>query len=346
MTKSDYSAETRAAFARIRRVAAIALGVAFVHVVFGAIVRISGSGMGCGDHWPKCYGSFFPPMNRPDLIIEVSHRYLASIVGLLVLALAFVALAARRVARVGGSRGPLRTSVGALAAVIVTAVLGGVTVKLGNTMLATVAHWVLALTLLALLVMTLVRASDRHEDDRGVSAKTLRIATMAAAMAAIVVVLGGVTAKYPGAPIACLSFPHCGANPSVPAAAGHIQMTHRVIAIILVFHLIGSFIGVRKRRAVEHADVVTAAGIAMTFGVIQLLIAGAMIGMHLPPVLRSAHQAVGVAIWITTFAYAYMARAAQWPFDTRQVFPDQPQRKSGPRKTVERISLATRELGE
>jgi len=44
---SDYSAETQAAFRRIRRIATIALGVAFVHVVFGAIVRISGSGMGC-----------------------------------------------------------------------------------------------------------------------------------------------------------------------------------------------------------------------------------------------------------------------------------------------------------
>ena len=51
--------------------------VAFAHIVFGAIVRISGSGMGCGDNWPKCYGYWIPPMTRPDLIIEVTHRYLA-----------------------------------------------------------------------------------------------------------------------------------------------------------------------------------------------------------------------------------------------------------------------------
>src|SRR3954471_21657786 len=94
---SDYSDDTRAAFRRIRRIATIALGVAFIHVVFGAIVRISGSGMGCGDNWPRCYGSFFPPMNRPDLIIEVSHRYLASIVSLLVLTLAIVAFSLRNV---------------------------------------------------------------------------------------------------------------------------------------------------------------------------------------------------------------------------------------------------------
>ena len=64
---------------RLRRYAYGAFGVACLHLVFGAIVRISGSGMGCGDHWPRCYGRWFPPLDRPDLIIEVSHRYLASI---------------------------------------------------------------------------------------------------------------------------------------------------------------------------------------------------------------------------------------------------------------------------
>jgi heme A synthase len=342
MMPSDYSAETTAAFRRIRTFAAIALGVAFIHVVFGAIVRISGSGMGCGDNWPRCYGHWFPPMDRPDLIVEVSHRYLASIVTLTVLILNIVVFQLRRVARVGSANGPLRTAVGALAAVIATALLGGLTVKLGNAMFATVAHWILALTLLALLVMTLVRAADRSEDARGVSGRTFRAATAAAVVAGIVVVMGGVTAKYPGAPIACLRFPQCGANPAVPASAGYVQMTHRILAILLVFHLIGAFMGLRKRRAVEAPDVVQAAKFAMVFGVLQILIAGAMIGMKLPPVLRSAHQAVGVAIWISTFAFAYMARVASRPVETTEVFPEQ--RRSGPRKTVARTSLTTREL--
>jgi heme A synthase len=339
---SDYSAETQAAFRRIRRIATIALGVAFIHVVFGAIVRITGSGMGCGDHWPKCYGSFFPPLDRPDLIIEVSHRYLASIVGLLVLILAITAFSLRNVARVSKPKGPLTPSIAALVAVIAAGLLGGLTVKMGNPMLATVAHWILALALLAMLVMTIVRAADWHEDARGVSDKTFRTAAVAAGLTAIVVIMGGVTAKYPGGAVACLSFPLCGANPDVPAGAGHIQMTHRILAILLVLHLIGSYFGVRKRRAVEAPDVIRAAAVAMVFGIVQILIAGAMIGMKLPPALRSAHQAVGVAIWITTFAYMYMARVASRPLETVEIFPEQ--RKSGPRKTVERISLSTREM--
>src|SRR5436309_15984430 len=74
-----------------RRLSIAALCVACLHLVFGAIVRISGSGMGCGDNWPKCYGYWFPPLSRPDLVVEVSHRYLASILTLTVLSMAFVA---------------------------------------------------------------------------------------------------------------------------------------------------------------------------------------------------------------------------------------------------------------
>src|SRR3954468_14683635 len=130
--------ETGVAYQRIRRVAIFALVVAVIHVVFGAIVRISGSGMGCGDNWPKCYGYWFPPMSRPDLIVEVTHRYLASILSLSVLTLAVVAWRQRRVARVAGRSGPMRSAFGAVGAVLTAALLGGLTVKMQNAALATV----------------------------------------------------------------------------------------------------------------------------------------------------------------------------------------------------------------
>ena len=45
----------------MRRFAAATFGVACLHLVFGAIVRISGSGMGCGDHCP-----WVPAKRRED----------------------------------------------------------------------------------------------------------------------------------------------------------------------------------------------------------------------------------------------------------------------------------------
>jgi heme A synthase len=127
-------------------------------------------------------------------------------------------------------------------------------------------------------------------------------------MALLTVVMGGLTAKYPGAAVACRDFPLCGANPDVVPAAVHVQLTHRVLAVLVVLHLIGLAIGFRRRR--EPVVVRRAAMIASSLGVLQLLVAGAMIGLRLPPVLRSLHEATGVSIWIAAFALAYLARLA------------------------------------
>src|SRR5258708_468258 len=43
-------------------------------VLWGAYVRASGSGAGCGSHWPLCNGEVVPRAPRPDTIIEFAHR--------------------------------------------------------------------------------------------------------------------------------------------------------------------------------------------------------------------------------------------------------------------------------
>jgi cytochrome c oxidase assembly protein subunit 15 len=338
----DQEYETTLALRKIRPVAILALAVAVVHVVFGAVVRITGSGMGCGDHWPTCNGYLFPPMSRPELVVEVSHRYLATILTISVVALVVAAWRQRYVHGIADRGGPLRSAYGALGAVVAAALLGAVTVKLHNTAFATVAHWCVAMTLLAMLIVTMVRSTTGPDDDRRVSAKTMRGSIAAAVMAGLAVAMGGMTAKYIGAPIACRSFPLCGTNPDVPAAAAWIQIIHRTIAILLILHLIGQMMGVRKRNATEAPIVVQTVTIACILGLLQFLIAGAMIGMKLPPVLRSTHQAVGVSIWISSFAYAYMSWLGSRPVAEPVVVPVQ--RASGPRKTIARSSLSQREL--
>ncbi len=49
---------------------------------------------------------------------------------------------------------------------------------------------------------------------------------------------------------------------------------------------------------------------AASLGVLQLAVAAAMVLGNLPPVLRSLHQATGVAVWIAAFTLAYLARQA------------------------------------
>jgi heme A synthase len=217
----------------LRRYSYIAFVVACTHLVFGAIVRISGSGMGCGDHWPKCYGSWFPPLNRPDLIIEVSHRYLASILLLSLIGLLVAAWRRRDEPGVSGPGGVLRSSALAVTLGFSAALLGAMTVKLGNAPFATLAHWTVAMSLVAAVVATVIRAGGlggAFAREHGVSPGTKRAAFAAAAMALVAVVMGGLTAKFPGAAVACQSFPLCGTNPDVQTSAVHVQMTHRIIA--------------------------------------------------------------------------------------------------------------------
>src|SRR4029434_10362677 len=92
----------------LRRLSILSLILGIGQVVFGAIVRITGSGLGCGDHWPKCEGHWFPPLDRPDLIIEVSHRYIAAVLMLALIATFVAAWRRRGEAGVGGRGGVLR----------------------------------------------------------------------------------------------------------------------------------------------------------------------------------------------------------------------------------------------
>ena len=295
----------------LRRYAYAVFGVACLHLVFGAIVRISGSGMGCGDHWPRCYGHWFPPLSRPDLIIEVSHRYLASILLLSLIALLVAAWNRRREFDVGGGGGVLRAAGLAVALGFGAAILGAITVKLGNAPLATVAHWTVAMSLVAAVTAAVIRAGGLGGESArlgGTVQSVARSAFAAAALALIVVVMGGLTAKVPDGSIACRAFPLCGADPSARASAVHVQLTHRILAFLLILHLFGMLMAQRKKQVtpvVKRALVV-----AFSLGILQLLVAGAMIGMRLPPVLRSLHEATGVSIWIATFVLAYLARIA------------------------------------
>ncbi len=312
----------------IRRLSLAALAIAFAHLVFGGIVRITGSGMGCGDHWPKCHGEWFPPLARLDLIIELAHRYLAVALGLSVLALVVSAWRRREAPGVGGRGGVLRAAVGALLAVVAAAGFGAQTVYRGNPASATVIHWLTAMTAIALISAATIRAGgiggSRVRSDGVVSPKTARAALVAVALAFAAVALGGVTAKYESAAVACPSFPLCGTNPDAAPGAAHIQLTHRVLAFLLFFHLIGVAIGARRRR--ENAIVTRAAMTAFALTTTQILVAGAMIGLGLPPLSRALHQAVGVSIWVSTFVLYYLAQTARAPsgdtVSARQLTPE------------------------
>ena len=295
----------------LRTLLRLALGVAIVHVAFGGMVRISGAGMGCGPSWPQCQGAWFPPLDRPALVIEWTHRLLALILTITVAATAFVAWRTRREPGVGGQGGELVPAIVALALVLTTALFGAVTVWMGNAPVATVGHWALAASLLATLAVACVRAGDFGGAQPAIaSARLVRATAAAAALTFIVLVLGGLTAKVMGANLACRAFPLCGAHSEAPIIAGpaRLQMTHRIFAFLLFFHLMGIAIG--ARRYVDAPAAVRAVRAAFGIAVLQVIIAAAMVALALPPALRSLHQITGVLLWVTTVIALTLARRA------------------------------------
>ena len=90
-------------------------------ILFGAWVRISGSGAGCGAHWPLCQGQVMPAAPGVKTIIEFTHRITSGLSGLMGLALVW---AARRV-----SRRVFRASLAMLAFLLIEGFIGAVLVK-------------------------------------------------------------------------------------------------------------------------------------------------------------------------------------------------------------------------
>jgi heme a synthase len=295
---------------RLRRIAWGALILAYVQSVFGAIVRISGSGMGCGEHWPDCNGAAVPTVTSYTVAVEVTHRYLAGLLVLATVLLASAAVARRRSPGVGGRGGVLRAALFALALVPIAAIFGALVVKLrlSNPYLIAVHYSIAMITLAALVVAvqragglgaTLVTSSEPAD-------RTYRSARAAAELAFVTVVLGALTANVPGAAHACAGFPWCRDGVLLQGAPLHIQLTHRVLALLLLLHLAATTIIVTRRH--QNRAIVRAAQSALGVVALQIVVAATLIELHLPPVLQSLHQAVGALLWVAVFTYAALAR--------------------------------------
>jgi heme A synthase len=75
--KGVWHAIVALAMQRLPRFAAFAwalLGYDVAVVLWGAFVRATGSGAGCGRHWPTCNGEIVPRAPRVETLIEISHR--------------------------------------------------------------------------------------------------------------------------------------------------------------------------------------------------------------------------------------------------------------------------------
>ncbi len=112
----------------LRRFAWGVLAYFIAVILWGTVVRATGSGAGCGDHWPLCNGTVIQHSPRVATMIEFTHRLTSgvaffAVVGLL--AWTFARTARRHLART--------TVVAAVVFTIIEAAIGALLVKLGLT---------------------------------------------------------------------------------------------------------------------------------------------------------------------------------------------------------------------
>lgn len=69
-----------------RTLALVTVSYTLAVILWGAFVRVTGSGAGCGDHWPLCNGEVLPRAPALETVIEFTHRFTSGILLLLMVA--------------------------------------------------------------------------------------------------------------------------------------------------------------------------------------------------------------------------------------------------------------------
>lgn len=294
----------------------------YVLVVYGGLVRITGSGMGCGDHWPDCNGTLTPRLDLPTFI-EFSHRILAAGLSLLTLWIVILAWRHRNDPALRGRGGLARPAFLAGTLIVVQVLLGAITVKLDLPAGVTALHFVTALTLLATFANMAVRGGMF---DGGLAAMRTNagrlspVALIAAGLGLLVVTFGALTANVgmtgpvppSGAAMACQGFPLCngkllpGGTPWVD-----IQWTHRMLAYLLFFYVFVAGIATLRRSA--PPAVAAFARATMVVVVLQVIVAAGLVLMHLPEGFQVLHLAVGAGLWACLAFWAALARRVEAP---------------------------------
>ncbi|HEX7025815.1 MAG TPA: COX15/CtaA family protein [Gammaproteobacteria bacterium] len=313
--------------------------LALVVVVLGAYVRLSHAGLGCPD-WPGCYGHIdvpqtddevqrantaYPerPLETAKAWKEMTHRYFAATLGLLILTIAVIAW----IRRSRGAAAGLPTVL--LVLVIFQAALGMWTVTLLLKPLVVTAHLLGGMATLALLWWLMLCYSNWQPPPLGI-AEALpglrRLALLCLAALAVQIALGGWTSTNYAA-LACYGFPQCNQQwwPSMdfseafvlwrglgidyeggvldhPARVA-IHMTHRIGALLVLALLTMLVIRLWRQAAAPVFK-----GLSLLLSLVLLVQIGlgvANVTKGLPLPIATAHNAGAAILLLTLLSVIY-----------------------------------------
>lgn len=312
MSPDPRAQATVARFARL--VLLFTVGV----VLWGAFVRATGSGAGCGRHWPRCNGVVIPRAPSAETLIEFTHRATSGLALLGVVALlwmTFRAFPRRHPARTGAvlSMVLMLTEAGVGAGLVLLELVAGNTSPWRAAWMA--AHLTNTFLLLAAIALTAWWAGGgRAVRLRGQGlAGFLAIAPLALAL--LVGMTGAVTALgdtlFPKTSVGLLSGMHF---------LERLRVVHPLLAIATALFAIGAASRLRVLRPGRRTERWATAA-SMLLG-IQLAVGALNVALLAPVWMQIIHLLLADAVWLALVLLAASALADRPAAETVAVRPE------------------------
>lgn len=323
-----------------KRLVFITTLLTFVLIMLGAYVRLSDAGLGCPD-WPGCYGKLTPshaveeiqravveqggehgPVSTAKAWKEMVHRYIATALGFLIIAIAVIAWHKRNTLQ----QSPFLATV-LVAVVCLQGAFGAWTVTMLLKPAIVTGHLIGGMLLLSLLMLLYLRqvknVSLGPVGGPQVPLSTGFLAILGLFVVALQIILGGwVSTNY--AALACVDFPLCQGSWMPPMELDHafdvirelgktaegdglsiealtaIHWMHRVGALVVTVILLMLILGLMRAPAYRKLAVKVFAVLTLqvTLGIANVL-------FHLPLPVAVLHNGGAALLLLTMILVNY-----------------------------------------
>ncbi len=281
---------------RFRQIAIITVaGVCFLTIA-GAIVRLTGSGLGCDD-WPNCNNERFIDVSSGHTAIEQINRLVSGLVGIPTLLMAIGAFRVRP-----ARRGLEVPSLAVLVTILGNGVVGGIAVRGDLHPFLVQSHFLLAMLSIGFGLVAIHRARPEHLVPRSSIGVTPLVTGLMVALGALVAAALATGTVVTGAG------PHAGDETARRYGydISTVAEIHSVTVWVAVVVFLATVVVLRRDRALfdrlsRHISA------WMFLAVIQGGVGYVQYFNDIPATLVAAHVAGATALWVSTVQFVQAA---------------------------------------
>ena len=289
----------------------LGLIVAFIQISLGGFVRVTDSGMACGDDWPLCDGQLVPTFNY-EVVLEYAHRVSGAVLIVLILIIFIYAWRLHR-----NDPWIFRSATAALVFVIAGAGFGAATVFSELGWGFRLIHLVIAEAVIGSLAFAFVGALNFTEygingpAEGSMASGTVYMFGMMLSL--FLLILSGSLMIGLDAGTACGTWPLCNGSLFPQGDSRYaIHMGHRLLGIVAGVLMLLAFAWIWRMR-----EWITGTGkvaiVLFILMIAQILLGAVLIWTGFAPGWRAIHLAGGSLVWLVAcvlFAVIFVTREA------------------------------------